>query len=181
MYIVRTLKSGIGAAIIIRRSTEERLSTKCFRGTSLAFAGNFLRWNSADELFRDREVMQLFLAELDEVWSKQEFGTHGVNIACTSPVGWEGTDDAKKYEESDLEDFNLTRRSWGKRVHLSRQDLLAPKTSELTIVYEFKSEDDQAVSIIHSIYPGIDVGELDGDMTGREQRIFFDFSHPGEP
>lgn len=180
MYIGKTLKSGIGAAIIVRRSTKDRLSTKCFRGTSLALAGNFLRWNSADELFRDREIMQHFLSELDEIWSKQDFATHSVSIVYSSPVGWESTDEAKKYAEADLEQFNLNRRSWGKRVHLSRTDLLAPKTSELTIVYEFKPEDDKAVAIVHSIYPGSDVGELSGDVTEREQRIFFDFNHPGQ-
>lgn len=180
MYISKTLKSGVNAAIIVRRATEERLQTKCFRGTSLALAGNFSRWSSADELFRDREVLEHFLAELNVMWEKQDFATHSVSIVHSSPTGWESTDDAKKYVETDLEQFNLNRRSLGQRVHLSHKHLLAPKTSELTIVYEFKSEDGKAVAIVHSIYPGSDVGELNGDVTEREQRIFFDFNHPGQ-
>lgn len=178
MYIDKTLKSGVGAAIIVRRSTEERLQMKCFRG-SLAFAGNFLRWNSADELFRDGEVMQHFLAELDEMWSKQDFATHSVNIVCSVPLGWESSASCEDYSKNDLEQFNLNRRSWGLRVKLSQKNLLAPRTSELTVVYEFKSEDGKAVAIVHSIYPGSDVGELNGDVTEREKRVFFDWNHPG--
>lgn len=179
MYIGKTLKSGRSAAIIVRRSTEERLQTKCFRGTSLPLAGNFLRWGSAEELFRDREVMERFIAELDELWSKQEFGTHSLSIAHSMPVGWESTASLPNYTEADLEEFDLNRRSWGLRVKPTRTDLLAPKTNDFTVVFQFKPEDSKAVAIVHSIYPGSDVGELNGDVTAREKRVFFDWSHPG--
>lgn len=179
MYIGKTLKSGVNAAVIVRRTTEKRLLTKCFRGTTLPLAGNFLRWGSAEELFRDREVMEHFLAELDELWSKRDFGTSSVSIVHSMPVGWESTSALQNYADGDLEEFDLNRRSCGLRVKPSRTDLLAPQTNELTIVFEFKSEDDKAVAIVHSIYLGSDVGELDGDVTDREKRVFFDWSHPG--
>lgn len=179
MYIGKTLKSGVGVAIVVRRTTEERLWTKCFRGIALPLAGNFLRWCTAEDLFRDAGVMEHFLAELDELWSKQEFGTSSVSIVHSMPVGWESTDALENYAEDDLEEFHLNRKSWGLRVKTSRADLLAPKTHEFTLVFEFKSEGGEAVAVIHSIYPGSDVGELDGDVTDREKRVFFDWSHPG--
>lgn len=179
MYIRNTLNSGTRASIIVRRTTEERLWSKCFRGTALQLAGNFLRWCSADQLFRDCEVMEHFLAELDELWSKQEFGTSSVSINHSMPVGWESTDALENYAEDDLEEFRLNSRSWGLRVKPSRTGLLAPKTNELTLVFEFKSEGGEAVAVVHSIYPGKDVGELDRDVTDREKRVFFDWNHPG--
>lgn len=179
MYIHNTLNSGVRAAIIVRRTTEERLWSKCFRGTALPLAGNFQRWCSADQLFRDREVMEHFLTELDELWSKQEFGTSSVSIVHSMPVGWESTDELQSYTKDDLEEFHLNRKSWGLRVKPSRTDLLAPKTHEFTLVFEFKSEGDEAVAVVHSIYPGKDIGELDRDVTDREKRVFFDWEHPG--
>ena len=95
-------------------------------------------------------------------------------------VGWESTSALSDYKEDDLERFTINRRSKGLRVKMCRTDLLAPKTCELTIVYELKIEDDKLVAIIHSIYPGQDIGELRGNVTVREKRVFFDWNHPGQ-
>ncbi|MES2994799.1 MAG: hypothetical protein V4681_02100 [Patescibacteria group bacterium] len=179
MFIYKTLNSGIRVAIVVRRTTEERLWTKCFRGTALPLAGNFLRWCSADQLFSDCEVVEHFLTELDELWSKQEFGTSSVSIVHSMPVGWESTGALQNYANDDLEEFHLNRRSWGLRVKPGRTDLLVPKTNELTLVFELKSEGGEAVAVVHSIYPGKDVGELDSNVTDREKRVFFDWEHPG--
>lgn len=180
MYIGKTLRAGAPVGIIVGHATEERLQTKCFRGTSLACAGNFQNWNSASQMFRDDEVMNFFLAELDELWIKGEFGVQSVNILLSKTIGWESTAPLSNYADADLEHLDLSRRSWGLRVKLSRRDLLTPKTNELTIVFQLKSEDDRAVVIVRSMYPGFDVGELDGDVTDREKRVFFDWNHPGE-
>ena len=179
MFVRHKLKNGIYAAIIVRMNTEDRLATKCFRGTSLRRAGNFSRWESAESLFQDEIVLRHLLAEFDELWQKQDFGTHSVAIELSTPVGWESTGSLDNYKLDDLEQFDLNRRSWGLRVKTSCIDLLAPQATELTLVFEFKSEDGKPVIIVHSIYPGSDVGELDGDVTEREQRVFFDWNHPG--
>jgi hypothetical protein len=31
------------------------------------------------------------------------------------------------------------------------------------------------------MYPGPDIGELVGDVSARENVVFFDWNHPGEP
>lgn len=179
MFIRKNLPSGVWAAIIVPRVSETRLQTTCFRGKTLQRAGNFSQWNSSAKLFRDYLVEDNFLAALDEAWSERIFGTNSINIAHKMSVGWESTAPLEDYAPEDLEEFKLNRRSWGLRVKPSRVDLLAPQTHVLTIVYELKSEDGKPITIVHSIYPGFDVGDLYGDVTDREKRVFFDWSHPG--
>lgn len=180
MFIGKVLDKGGDVAIIVRSQTEERLRTTCFRDTTQPLAGKFFRWSSVEELFHDHEVMEHFLAELSELWSQQEFGTSSVSIVHSMPVGWESTAPRSNYAYEDLEEFQLNRRSSALRVDCSRTDLLAPKTSELTIVFEFKRERDESVAVVHSIYPGVDIGELNGDVSEREWRVFFDWNHPGQ-
>lgn len=168
-------------AIIVRKRTIDRLKTTCFRGPSFRMAGNFFLWNSVESLFIDMCVLQPFLFGLDEDWENKEFGTQGISIDYPENVGWESTSPIEKYSNDDLEQFNLNRKSWGLRVKASRgKELLAPLTNLLTLVYEFRSEGEMPVAIVHSVYPGRDIGELYGDVTSREGRIFFDWSHPGE-
>lgn len=181
MHLSKTLPSGANAAVIVRHKTKKRLRATCFRGLSVRLAGNFLRWSSSDELFRDPEVMKHFLAELDHMWSQREFATHSVTISHSLPVGWESTAPREQYHDKDLEPFTLSRRAWGLRVKLDCTHLRAPQTHELTLVYEFKCEDGTPVAVIHSIYPGSDIGELNDDVTAREQCIFFGWNHPGQP
>jgi hypothetical protein len=57
----------------------------------------------------------------------------------------------------------------------------APLTNKLTVVFEFQlaTEDRPHLMIVHSLYPGEDIGELSGDITENEGRVFFDWDHPG--
>ncbi len=180
MHIRKVLKSGVGVSIIVRMTTEERLLTRCFRGTDLRLAGNFSAWNSVFWFWKDQLVLDQFLREVEDLWATRDFDTHSVNINHNVFVGWESTSPIERYNTDDLESFRLNRRAQGLRVKTDRADLLAPRTKEITIVFEFRSENDRPVAIIHSIYPGRDVGDLDGDITEREGRVFFDWNHSGE-
>jgi hypothetical protein len=180
MYINKRLGNGIGVTIIVRHTTEERLRTTCFRGTSLNRAGNFSRWDSAEDLFRDGVVLTQVLAELDGAWEDRDFGTHSLCVKHPLFVGWESTDVLTNYQLDDLERFDLNRKSWGLCVKACRTNLLTPRTTELTIVFQLKSEYRKPIVVVHSIYPGSDVGELNGDVTNREKRVFFSWNHPGE-
>lgn len=180
MYIRNRLMCGVAVAIIMRKQAEDRLSGTCFRGKSLALAGNFSLWSFAEELFREQEITDSFLTELNEAWFEEDFSTRSVGITHSAFVGWESTDERSRYAPEDLEAFTLNRKASGLRVKLGHTHLRAPRTKELTIVYQFKLEEDAVAAIIHSIYPGRDIGELDGDVTEREQRVFFDWNHPGQ-
>lgn len=187
MYLGKSLKDGSSAAIIVPLLTEKRLSTTCFRGTSLACAGNFMRWNSALGLFKDSMVQEHFLADMFDVRSEHRLRKHksySVTVVHTTPVGWESTAPLEHYTGNDVEEFQptYTDKWWGMRVKTDRTRLLTPHTNEITIVYAFKIDDrDKAIAVVYSIYPGSDIGELKGDVTEREKRVFFDWDHPGEP
>lgn len=179
MYIHKNLPSGARAEIVFPHDTQVRLRTTCFRGQSVQLAGNFSQWDSLEKLFQDTLVMESFLEEIDGAWLRRDFGTRSVCIVNKTPIGWESTAPLADYAPGDLEQFKPNRRSRGLRVKPTRTDLLAPRTDELTIVYEFKSYGRRPLAIIRSVYPGVDVGNLVGDVTDREQRIFFLWSHPG--
>jgi hypothetical protein len=154
------------------------LLTTCFRNTSSPLAGNFLSWKSLQDLFHDHEVMRHFLAEMEEMCLLRDFTTHSFSFMHPEIVGWESTAALSSYNEDSLERFTRSRSNW-LRIKPCRTDLLAPKTHEVTIVYELKPEADQMVAVVHSIYPGQDIGELRGNVTDREKRVFFDWNHPG--
>jgi hypothetical protein len=178
-FINRKLDDGTFMSIVVPIRTAERLATKCFRGRDSRRAGNFINWRNSMQVLADSHVICYLLKELNESWEKKEFGVVSFSIELPHPVGWESTDDIKHYSNEVLERFELNRRSNALRVKISRQDILAPKTNKVTIVAEFKTLKELPVLMVYSMYPGVDVGELEGDVTGREGRIFFDWDHPG--
>ena len=167
-------------AVIARREARDRLQGKSFRGTSIALAGNFCRWNNVRDLFSHIQVVAGFRTDVEQALSEHS-RTNSVAIDCCEIIGWSSTDDLSRYHPDDLERFEPNRKSSGLRVKLSRPDLRAPLTKLVTIVYELKEEGYGVVAIIHSVYPGRDIGELHGDVTERESCVFFDWSHPGQP
>ncbi len=164
--------------LVVRDVTEKRLSGTCFCGQDVGFAGNFSRWASVRNLLGDPIVTRELLADLYERCLTKDLGTHSIEIDYHSMVGWSSTAPRGDYRAEDLEPFQPNRRSVALRVK-SDTGFLAPRTSKLTIVFEFKFECRLPVAVIHSIYPGKDVGELSGDVTEREGVVFFDWSHPG--
>lgn len=182
MYLSRKMLDGTMVGIIVRAQTEERLRKTCFRGVMVRKAGNFCCWNRSEQLFfMGGTILKEFLAEMATLWKEQSFGTHSVEICCDHFVGWSSTAPLAGYVLEVLEPFKLNRRSHGLRVKASCTHLFAPQTKLLTIVFEFKSEDGRPVAVVHSIYPGSDVGELEGDVSAREDCVFFDWEHPGDP
>ena len=180
MHLEKTIDDSMVASIIVRPDTRRRLEGTCFRGSFYKCAGNFVYWNSAREVCNDETVMRCLLNEIRMRWQKREFSTGSLTIECGAKVGWESTAPIELYRPDSLVEFELNRRSCGKRVKKHLVGIKAPLTHRLTVVFEFKDEFNSPVMIIHSIYPGVDIGELDGDVTAREKRVFFDFSHPGE-
>lgn len=181
MHLVRKFpQRNANLMIIVRTDTEERLKTTCFRGTNVQLAGNFFRWDSARALFSDEQVLDEFMEEIENSWEEREFATQSITITHDELIGWDSTDDFLHYQPEDLELFEPSRKSRGLRVKTSCTEIYAPQTDELTIVYQLKEEQGRPVVIIFSIYPGRDIGELRGDVSAREEIVFFDWNHPGE-
>lgn len=165
--------------VIVRRKTTIRLMERCFRPRKFRCAGNFIVWESPRQLFDDALVHHEVEEQIAKLLSEDN-GTHRFTIDYGSAVGWESTDHLDKYADADLEEFDINDDCWAWRVKRNRTDLKAPLTSLITFVVELRTEDNEQVVIVHSIYPGVDIGDLDGDITDREQRVFFDWKHPGE-
>ncbi len=174
------IKSSLGPTVIIVRSATENLmkSKTCFRGKNKALAGNFSSFDNSDDVFKQSIVLEELLLDLPEA-IKENFRLNSITIEFDSMVGWSGTDHIKKYGTADLERFNLNKKAIGLRVKINRRRILAPKTNLMTIVYEVKKENNKILIIIHSFYPGPDIGEILGNVSKREQCVFFDWDHPG--
>ncbi|MEI6296422.1 MAG: hypothetical protein WCO84_02115 [bacterium] len=166
--------------IIARDHTKTRLKGTCFRGPYCQKAGNFFRWHSLQSLFRDELVKEDFLTLVDELWDGKDLGTHSTTIEHDDNVGWESTVPANTYPQEELEKFQLNKGACALRVKPD-PNKRAPVTNFVTIVFDLETNDiGYPVVIIQSVYPGFDVGELSGNVTEREGRVFFDWNYPGE-
>lgn len=166
-------------SIVVRPETSARLQGTCFRPGDEARAGNFIHWRGAIGIFVTNSICDEFAKKV-LIHSVDGPGTYSITIDCHAPIGWSGTDDVEEYHADDLEPHKPNRNSSVLRVIRDRHHLLAPLTSLITFVYELKWESGGPVAVIHSIYPGPDIGPLDGDLTTTRNIVMFDFNHPGE-
>ncbi len=182
MRILTSLSNGSPASVVVRADTEARLRGTCFRGAQKRVAGNFSLWGNAYDLITDGHVHEQLLddvLETAEEGSVKRIVRRSVTIFHTEYVGWESTDDMGNYPEDVVEQYYHNPKCSWLRIIPGRRDICAPRTNALTIVYELRFEKDGWVVIVWSIYPGVDVGKLKGNVTEREGRVFFDWNHPG--
>lgn len=179
MFILKNFNRHLSIGIAVRLEAEQRISEKRFKGKSVPVAGNFSRWGSLYELMRDVKALSSLCAELENAYNVSEFGTHSFEVEFEDFIGWSNTDDLEIYNEDDLEEFNPNRKSVGYRVRMDRTRIKAPKTKVVTFVYEFRDEPALPVAVIHSIYPGNDIGEVRGEISKDLSIVFFDYNHPG--
>jgi hypothetical protein len=166
--------------IIVRQGARLRLAGTCFRGPESTTAGNFTRWNSIEEMFNDDLVFSQFVRRVEEIARRDEDdGTYSFTIEYDTVVGWASTADRRGYKDEDLVVFRPNRKSAALRVKPDRTELRAPKTRFITFVFEYKIERDGPAAVIHSVYPGEDIGELRGNISEREDIVFFSWEHPG--
>lgn len=184
MFFTTNLSNGIRANIVVRHGTVERLSGTCFRGRDRALAGNFSRFERAEDVFNEEEILTELLDGI--LWEIQEMRdeksrnmTFSRTVDFGAPVGWESTDRAERYPAEALEPFKPNRNSNALRVKLERGDIRAPVTNLITFVFQIRKENYEWTVIIHSMYPGEDIGNLKGNVTKRENRVFFSWEHPG--
>lgn len=181
MSFFKKTKNDIGPDfnIIVRDETIERLKTTCFRGKEKALAGNFSAWGDVWEMLRDEFILEELLYEMMYLSENNDFGDHSLEVTYRRcAVGWASTDTIINYGDDDLVVFHPNRKSCALKV--SSVEFKAPETQRITFVFEMKEEGADVTMVIHSIYPGMDIGVLDGDITKREGVVFFDWSHPGQ-
>ena len=162
------------------------LRKTCFRGKDLAFAGN-TRWNSFGQMMQDDDVFERFAANCREV---ARDATENVDesfeiIHPKQCVGWESTAARDRFSQTQLEPRKRDQKWRGEWVRHAA-NLHASLTNVLTFACTFthfvrERELTQWSVVIRTIYPGRDMGELEGDVTAREGRVFYDRTFPGEP
>ena len=179
MYLIVKRQNGGTVAIIAQKYTERRLQNTCFRGPERRLAGNFLRWRNLVQVLNDGIVLGQLMEAVENAILENE-RQNSLTVDYPEPVGWSSTDRLERYRPEDLEPFKLNKRSTALRLKADRTHLAAPSTSFLTIIFEASLHDKPPAVVIRSVYPGEDIGELDGDLTAREKCVFFDWSHPGE-
>lgn len=184
---------GYRLGIIMRKPTEQRLLTTCFRG-DVCKAGNFSRWFSFTDLLADSEVKRQILADVSTRISQERskeaqgkvFRSYPESLTFTYPVpvGWVTTVPLTYVRGLELEQTKLnaspTRHAYGLMV--TDRNAKAPKTRLVTVKYQLKLEGPNYwTAIMHTMYPGRDIGPLEGNLTEKTQRAFFDFGNPGDP
>lgn len=180
MNIYRTLENDVRLKIIVQNHAEERMEKTCFRGSNLALAGNFINWRSSFDVFAAPTVLEKFIKGSCNNGNDMEEDTFSCTIELQDFVGWESTAEESRFESSNLELFELNSHSTALRVTAKSGQFKAPKTKLVTFVYSMIRDRNYWTIFISSIYPGEDIGELDGDVTTREGRVFFSWTHPGE-
>lgn len=184
------LIDGSPCVISVPGTQEERLSGTCFRDCpeGQGLAGNFSFWRNAHDVITDRRMMEKFLAALSSVVEKIADNhtiaskNHRFTINVEGEfVGWASTTLLEKVDQDQLEERDLNWRATALFVRSGPDAPRAPRTNEVTFVVEVSySQKDGWIAIVQTIYPGKDVGELNGDVSRRKQRAFFDWDHPGE-
>jgi hypothetical protein len=186
--------NGCNITLVVPAETHKRLGEKCFRGTQISKAGNFMRWNGFYDFMRSdvrhdliEEIMERIKQYEESRTNKRRFRER-VQIECEFAVGWASTERIDRLDPSILEPFSLNGRATGLRIRRNAR-IAAPQTFFMTIIYtiRFKSETDDWEAIVNSMYPGEDVGPLGPEsggkgsvnITEREEVAFFGFQHPG--
>lgn len=168
--------------LIVPRKTEKRLRGTCYRNQQTA--GCFINWRSSYDLFNDPLASDLVEEQISEIVDEMDNAglmddNQSFTIEMPCDIGWSSTISQTELDEAvALERKPLNRRANAMFVIDPR--IPAPLTKLVTFVAQIKFQGDW-VAIIHSIYPGPDIGELKGNITRREKVVFFDWDTPGEP
>ena len=176
----------------------KRLQDQCFRRSdkpgrpNLQCAGNFRAVASFGELYRlvrlpfDKRIIQIIEEMQRQTRANPERARSDFRrsfaIEARTVVGWSRTTPYTPFAVDQFRDFKPNRHSTAKCVKLSTS-VLAPLTNHVTfncVFMHLPAQNDWLVNV-ESIYPGVDIGKLDGNITERSGRAFFELSHPGAP
>lgn len=172
--------------IVMTSEVETRLNGTCFRGRSVARAGNFLLYGSYKDFMDDIQISinMLRICRREILEANSSRFNRRTSFELKDYVGWSSTTDIELFRPDELEPFPLNKSVTAMRV-ISR-DCEAPLTKTVTVAIDFRNIENVWQAYICTIYPGRDVGELKPaggitDVSARERRAFFDWDHPGEP
>lgn len=160
--------------IVVPKNQLQRMRETNFRKPRKAKAGNFLPgigWPDLVEMFREK-----LEAEIEKELAAST-ATFSITLTAPEFIGWTGAIKIDGDIPEDTEFFKPNKHSNAMRFRLD-SNRAAPLTREVTFIIRFPRQ--PGVALIESLYPGEDVGHLRGDITKRENVVFFGFEHIGE-
>jgi hypothetical protein len=180
-----TLNSGTQRAIFVITpgEIETRINNEHFRGKKYELAGNFSQWSSLRKFLEDLMIQhELSIHIRNNLQTGQ--GVYRATIDWREFVGWSTAAEKERFAPDMLESFEPNEQSTALRVRPTRTNIQAPLTCLATVVYQILPSLIRVAgenARILAVYPGMDVGPLDGDITTRCGAVFFHEDHPGEP
>jgi hypothetical protein len=115
-------------------------------------------------------------AQINQAITADE-STFSITLDTKELIGWSGTICEQQIPSEDTETFTLNKRATCRMIK-HNTDHEAPLTTEVTFIIRIPKGN--RVALLESVYPGQDVGKLEGDVSGREKVVFFGFTHKGE-
>ena len=186
MFFKTTFPNGVRFNIIVGHEETIKLQHRSFRGPGSPYAGNFFGFSRVEYVVRDRLFFDdLRVSASQKVREMISRGKSYADFSCTfdcgKPVGWASTLPLALVPADALEPFEPNRHSRALRVKPGRTDIVAPLTNLVTFACQVRCDKARWKLIIHTLYPGEDVGPILGDVTQRSKRAFLDWNHPGMP
>lgn len=176
----------------------DRLANTCFRGRDSPLAGNFCRFDTADELLADPEFAGQLAEQIRRIVRDADDGNRrGISARLTiyfdKAVGWASTALKTEFDlETETDEYCPNEYTVVRRVKRSLADEHpAPATFDITLSVWLTESAKGWRCTVHSIYPGPDIGPLSPpkhmrggpplDITKTEHMVMFDWNHPGKP
>lgn len=174
--------------VVIPNHCNQTMLERHFRGRSSRRAGNFSRWESPNEVLRDRRFSEIFHAVCFDILTELErhppkySSDYDQRFSIPFPgiVGWSGTVPRSYVNGVELESFDINKNARGFKVMDSMP--LAPVTRLVSCSTRFRfheADPHNHVLMLYNLAPGPSVGELQGNVSLREDIVFFDFLHRG--
>ncbi len=174
--------------LILPERHNRRLRGKCFRGARMrAFAGAFALWGNFDELLDSEQFIAKLRDALRERLQDRRFGVHRLELKFDQAIGWDSLVELDELDSDEIEaciegpPHPRQRARWhGKFMPVGVT--VADLTDVMTIVVDIQPGRDGCTwgVFVYTMYPGHDIGDLQGDMTEKTGAVFLDFMNPGE-
>lgn len=176
------LSNGTTVELSMPKAQGTRLKGTCFRGTHVKKGGNFGIWDDFAEFLSDPEVRSKLTAEFEKMVERPTDEQLRLELQFSRKVGWDSVMLKEDLKPGDLEQCftkQLSKRATA--LFLPTGYIDAPATEFVTMVMYMKFVDGHWVFVISTMYPGADCGQLEGNMTEKEDLIWLDWENPGEP
>jgi len=175
------LDNGGRVEIILPLRQAQRLVGTCFRGPRCRQAGNFFKWRDFSAFIHDPTTQGLLKPELERLVREAYIQSkHRIELGFDEYVGWDSVahvDDLKSEDIALGKVQRLNRRATA--LFLPDGLILAPQTKFVTMVLS-QEHIGHWRFIIWTMYPGLDVGDLLGDMTELYGFVWLPWSNPGD-